>query len=245
MPPGKVEPEYGPMRIDQPVLQATLVRRYKRFLADVFLADGSEETVHCPNPGRLIGCQAEGARLVLRDRHDPKRKLQLTWQAIEVGETWVCVDTNLANPLVAEAIEAGEVPGLAGYASLRREVKYGTGSRIDILLEEGPDPRPCWVEIKSTTYVEGRHAMFPDAVTSRGLKHLEELAARVAAGDRAALVFSIARDDVDSFGPADAIDPAWCSRFREVLDLGVEAFAFTCEVSPAELRLGHPVPIRV
>ena len=229
------------MDIDQPVLEGRFLRRYKRFFADVELEDGQLITAHCPNTGSLAGCLVEGAPAVLRDSQNPDRKLRHTWQSIQIDGTWVNVDTSLPNALVAAAIDAGEVPELAGYESLRREVKYGEGSRIDILLE-GPSV-PCWVEVKSTTLVEDGVARFPDAVTARGKKHLGELLRMAQAGDRAVMFFAVARDDVEVFAPADAIDPAYGEELRRVMTEGVEAFAYTTTVEPGRIRLGRRVPI--
>ena len=230
------------MKIDAPLERATLLRRYKRFLADVELADGTEETVHCPNPGRLIGCLPERGEVVVRDSENPKRKLRKTLQTIRVGDEWVNVDTMLPNAVVGEALRAGAIPELAGYADVRPEVKCADGSRIDFLLEDAARGR-CWVEVKCTTLVEDGVAMFPDAVTARGRKHLEELTKLVAAGDRAVIFFFVSRADCESFAPADEIDPAYGAALREAVAAGVEALAYTTVVAPEELRLGRRLPV--
>ncbi|MCB9914203.1 MAG: DNA/RNA nuclease SfsA [Planctomycetes bacterium] len=216
--------------------RATLLRRYKRFLADVELDDGEVLTVHCPNPGRMIGVQPAGAEVCLRDSRDPRRKLRWTLQSVRVGATWVNLDTHLANPFVEACVRAGALPELAGYASLRREVRYGASSRIDLLLEDPARP-PCYVEVKSTTLLEGDTAKFPDAVTARGLKHLRELSAVAAEGARAVLVFLVGRDDAARFAPADAIDPAYGAGLRAALDAGVEALCYAARGGPEELAL--------
>lgn len=230
------------MRIEAPLLRARLLRRYKRFLADVELPGGERLTAHCPNTGSLLGCTPEGAPVVLRDSEDPSRKLRYTLQTVRVGETWVNVDTSLPNAVVAEALQAGAVPELAGYARLRREVRYGTKSRIDILLEADDRP-PCFVEVKCTTLVEDGVARFPDAVTARGLAHLEELTRQVRSGARAVMFYLIARGDARRFEPADAIDPAYGAGLRQALEAGVEALCHGARVDPERLELGPRLPL--
>ncbi|MBJ02642.1 MAG: DNA/RNA nuclease SfsA [Planctomycetes bacterium] len=229
-------------REKRPVIEGRLVRRYKRFLADVELPGGEVITAHCPNTGSLTGCQAAGSRVVLMDMQNPKRKYAYTWRAIRIGRTWVNVDTGRPNSVVAEALQAGDIEQLVGYESLRREVKYGTNSRIDILLDDDERGR-CYVEVKSTTLVDGTHAMFPDGITARGRKHLLELRDMVAQGHRAVIFFCVGRDDVDSFGTADHIDPAYGATFREVLAEGVEALAYATHVTPRGMRLTTRLPL--
>lgn len=231
------------MQIDAPLLQGRLLRRYKRFLADVELPDGEVIVAHCPNTGSLLGCTPEGAPAVLRDSQNPERKLRYTWQTVEVDGTWVNVDTSLPNAVVAEAVERDEVPELTGYDGLRREVKYGKNSRIDLLLER-PDER-CYVEVKSTTLARDGVALFPDAVTARGRKHLEELANQAAAGDRAVIFFLISRGDVEAFAPADDIDPEYGRTLREVVERGVEALAYRTEVLPGSIEVVQRLPIQL
>ncbi len=228
------------MQFDEPPLQGRFLRRYKRFFADVELEDGSTLTAHCPNTGSLLGCKVEGSRVLLRDSGNPARKLRYTWQAIEIDGTWINVDTALPNRLVAEAIDAKEVPALRGYAELKREVKYGTGSRIDILLTKRTGER-CYIEVKSTTLAEDGCAMFPDAVTERGRKHLGELAEVVRNGDRAVQFFLIGRDDVRSFRSADHIDPAYGAALREAIEAGVEVLVYTTRVTEREFALGRRI----
>ena len=229
------------MQIDRPVVTGRLLRRYKRFLCDVELDDGETLTAHCPNTGALLGCKEPGSRVVLRDSQNPERKLRYTWQAIEIDGGWVNVDTGLPNDVVHEAVLNERVPELCGYDSARREVRYGEGSRADLLLERGGER--CWIEVKSTTLVRGRTALFPDAVTARGLKHLGELSARVAAGERAVQFFLVSRDDVDAFEPAADIDPAYAEGLREAAAAGVELLAWTVRVEPDSIELSRPLPI--
>jgi sugar fermentation stimulation protein A len=225
-------------------LLARFLRRYKRFFAEVELPDGSRLTAHCPNTGSLAGCLVPGARVWLRDSGNAARKLRHTWQAIELDGTWVNVDTSLPNRVVAAAVRAGRVPELAGYAALRTEVAYGRSSRIDLLLE---DPRrgTCHVEIKSTTLVDGPAALFPDAVTERGTKHLTELARLARAGHRAVQFFFVNRADVTRFRPADTIDPTYTRALRRAAKAGVELLACTARVEPDRLEILAPLPIEL
>jgi len=232
------------MQIEKPVVLGRLVKRYKRFLTDVTMEDGSLVTAHCPNTGSMKGCLEEGARVVLRDSEDPKRKLRLTFQTIEVGGTWVNVDTGLPNALAYEAVEAGLIEELTGYESLRREVKYGTGSRIDLLLEDETRGK-AYVEVKNTTLAEGDLAKFPDAVTSRGLKHLRELARVVEEGHRGVMLYCISREDVTRFTVADEIDPAYGKALREVAAAGVELIAYSTKVTPTSFELHRRLKIEL
>ena len=232
------------MRFDEPPLEGRFLRRYKRFFADVELPSGEVVTAHCPNTGSLKGCKVEGARAWLRDSGDPKRKLRYTWQAIEVDGTWVNVDTGLPNRLVFEALERNAVRRLAGYRTTRREVKYGENSRIDVLLEDHPRRAGrCYVEVKNTTLSAGRTALFPDAVTERGLKHLGELVRVAEAGERAVQFFLISRADVTTFRPADDIDPAYAQALRDAAERGVEVMAYRTRVEAQEFALGDAVRI--
>lgn len=231
------------MHISQPILRGRFLRRYKRFLADVELEGGEVIVAHCPNTGSLLGCKAENAPAILRDSENPERKLRYTWQTIEIDGAWVNVDTSLPNAVVAEAIEAGSIAELTGYQDLRREVKYGKNSRIDILLER--EGERCYVEVKSTTLAVDGEARFPDAVTARGLKHLNELEAQAAAGDRAVIFFLVSRGDVESFAPADDIDPEYGAALRRVVQNGVEALAYSAVVEPDSVEVGRPLPIRL
>lgn len=231
------------MQIDAPLLEGRLKRRYKRFLADVELDDGTVVTAHCPNTGSLLGCLPLDARAVLRDSEDPKRKLRYTLQTLEVEGTWVNVDTSLPNAVVAEAVRNGRVPELAGYEDVRREVRYGEGSRIDLLLSRG-DER-CYVEVKSTTLSRGSDALFPDAVTARGLKHLEELRRTVAQGHRAVMFFFVSRADVVTFAPADDIDPAYGRGLRAALADGVEVLAYSGRIEPGRLEVDRRLAVRL
>ena len=233
-------------RFTPPLIAGHLLRRYKRFLADVRLADGSEVTAHCMNPGSMKGLVAEGSPVWLTPHDDPKRKLQWTWQIASEGEVAVGVNTGLPNDLLAAAVEAGAIDGLTGYTSHRREVTYGTErSRIDLLAEGHPDdPRPCYIEIKSVTLAVDGVAMFPDAVTKRGLKHLRELQRVLDEGGRAVMLYLVQRGDCGSFAPAEHIDPAYAEGLREAIAAGVEVLVWTAEVTPKGVALGAPLPMK-
>ncbi len=226
-----------------PLVSGRLLRRYKRFLADVRLTDGTEVTAHCMNPGSMKGLVAPDSPVWLTPHDDPKRKLQWTWQVASEGDERVGVNTNLPNGLVAAAIEAGAIPSLAGYTSHRREVRYGSErSRIDLLAEGHPeDPRPCYIEIKSVTLAVDGVAMFPDAVTKRGLKHLRELERVVDAGGRAVMFYLIQRGDCARFAPAAHIDPDYAQGVVHARAAGVEALAWSAEISAEAIALASPV----
>jgi len=225
---------------DAPLLAGRLVRRYKRFLADVELADGTVVTAHCANTGSMAGCAAPGSRVLLSESTNPARKLAYTWELVAVGDTWVGINTARANGVVAEALEAGRIPELAGFESIRREVPYGRNSRIDLLLD-GPDG-PTHVEVKNTTLAEGGLARFPDAVTARGTKHMDELAQVVKGGGRAAVVFLVHRDDARRFAPADSIDPVYGQALRRAAQAGVMVLPYGAHAGPEGVQVTERLP---
>ncbi len=230
------------MRFEEPLIRGVFLRRYKRFLVDVELENGGVVTAHCPNSGSLRGCIAPGWPVLLSDSHNPRRKLPLSWEMIHNGRCWIGINTHRANALAAEAIEGRVIPELRGYDTLRREVRYGERSRIDILLE-GAGP-PCWVEVKNVTLVDesGRYA-FPDAPTERGRRHLAELATRVRRGDRSIMLFVIQRSDGDGFVPAADIDPAYAVALGKARETGVEVLAWRAEVQPTGIEIVEPVEV--
>lgn len=225
-----------------PLIPGTLLARYKRFLADVRLDDGRVVTAHCANSGSMRGCAEPGSSVMLSFRDDPARKLKYTWELVRVGATWVGINTALPNRIVAEAIASGAIPELSGYSVIKPEQKYGQNSRIDLLLSD-PARRPCYVEVKSVTLAEGAQALFPDAVTERGTKHLRELAAMVRLGHRATMVYLVQREDCDRFWPAEAIDPAYAAMFGLARAAGVEAVCYRCRVSPEGITVAERLPI--
>lgn len=235
------------MEFSSPLLPGRLVKRYQRFLADVLLESGVQVTAHCPNTGSMLGCKAPESRVWLSPASDPKRKLPYTWEIVEAGPgVLVGIHTGRSNGLVREAIGSGTIRELAGYGRIRQEVRYGReNSRIDLLLEDPAGRRPdCYVEVKNVTAAaEEGVALFPDAVSERGSKHLRELMAVVAAGQRAVMCYCVQRADVTEVRPADAIDPIYGQTLREALKAGVETIAYGAEVSPAGIRLLNPLPI--
>lgn len=232
------------MRFPAPLIPARLIRRYKRFLADVRLADGSEITVHCANPGAMLGLNEADAEIWLSDSANPARKLRFSWELIQVGDHLVGINTGHPNGLVAEAIAAGRIPELAGYETMRREVAYGRNSRIDLLLES-PGRPPCYVEVKNVHLKRGADAEFPDSVTARGAKHLDEMAAMVAAGARAVMVYLVQRADCDGFRIAADIDPAYFSALERARAVGVETLCYRCALTPEGIEVTGPLPIHL
>lgn len=224
-----------------PLVAGTLVKRYKRFLADVVLEDGGVVTVHCPNSGSMKGCATPGSRVFLSRSPNLKRKYPLGWELVEADGFWAGINTGLPNHLTREAIENGTVTELQGYAAIRPEVPYGEHSRIDLLLE-GTTGR-CFVEVKNVTLVENGRALFPDAVTTRGQKHLQELMRVVREGDRGVIFFTVQRGDGNSVSPADLIDAEYGRLLRLAVDNGVEALAYRALVTPEEIRLTERVPV--
>ncbi|MBI5571018.1 MAG: DNA/RNA nuclease SfsA [Desulfomonile tiedjei] len=217
-----------------------LVKRYKRFLADVRLASGEIVTAHCPNSGSMKGCCEPGRPVYLSWSDNPKRRFRFTWELVAMPSSLVCVNTGMANKLVGKSIVTGLVPELSGYRSLRSEVPCGT-SRIDIVLEAPERPR-CFIEIKSSTMVEDRVARFPDAVTTRGRKHLVELQEQVRVGNRGVIFFLVQRTDAAGFRPADSIDPAYGGELRKACQNGVEIVCYDVRLTVRSIALRGPIP---
>ena len=234
------------MRFTAPLVTGRLIKRYKRFLSDVVLDDTGETVVaHCANSGSMLSLARPGARVWLQKSDDPKRKLGWSWKLEQVGDALVCIDTGHPNAIVAEAIASGTIPSLAGYATLKREVKYGKNSRIDILLDDAQKGR-AYVEVKNTTLSRTPGlAEFPDAVTARGAKHLDELADMVDEGHRAVMVYLVDRPDCTRMTLASDIDPTYAAGFHAARAHGVETMAWACRVTPEEVVVTHEVPIEV
>jgi len=238
----------GARRASVPVpakLEGRLLRRYKRFFADVETPAGEVLTVHCPNPGSMRGLLAEGAPVRCSTSDNPKRKLRHTLEMIRIRGTWVGLHTGRANAVARSAIEAGSVPELAGYETIRPEVKMAEGSRLDFVLEDHPTRPAAAVEVKSVTLAEGRLARFPDSVTERGRKHAALLGEMAARGERAALLFVVQRGDCEAVEPADEIDPAYGEALRHAVACGAEVFAVRARVSPTRIRLDGTLPVRL
>jgi sugar fermentation stimulation protein A len=228
------------MTFTHPLVFGRLVRRYKRFLVDVTLDDGSTVTGTCPNTGSMQSCVTPGWRVALTHAPSPTRKYAYTWELVHNGKTWIGINTQRTNRLAEEAIVAGRIPELAGYEDVLREQSYGNNSRIDLLL--GAGERRCYVEVKNVTLrTDDGSAAFPDAVTERGRKHLEELARMVRVGHRAVMLYVIQRGDVTGFRIAHEIDPAYARALRHARKHGVEALVYGVSVSPRRLRVARPV----
>ena len=234
------------MKFAEPLVGGRLVKRYKRFLADVLLdADGREITAHCANPGSMLGLKEPGSRVWLSPSNNPKRKLKYSWEIVEADGALVGINTAHPNKLVEEAIEEGRIRELSGHASMKREVKYGKNSRIDILLEDNDGGR-TYVEVKNVHLMrQAGLAEFPDSVTARGAKHLGELADMVGEGHRAAMVFLVQRPDCERLSLAEDIDPAYAAAFRSARSAGVEVYAIGCDVRLDGIDAVRPVEIAI
>ncbi|MBE9637508.1 DNA/RNA nuclease SfsA [Salipiger mangrovisoli] len=233
------------MRFETPLIPARLLRRYKRFLADCRLEDGTEITAHVANPGSMLGMAEPGSRIWLEPNDDPKRKLNYAWRLIEhESGAFTGVDTGVPNRVLRAALSAGQVPGLEGYTAVRPEVRYGENSRIDFLLT-APGRADCYVEVKSVTLSRAPGlAEFPDSVTARGTKHLAELSTMVAQGHRAVMLYLVQRTDAAAVTLAADIDPAYAAGFAAAMAAGVEVLAIGCDITPAQICLGAPLPFR-
>ncbi|WP_296594825.1 DNA/RNA nuclease SfsA [Phenylobacterium sp.] len=229
------------MDFPQPLERGTLVSRYKRFFADVVMDDGREITAHCPNPGAMLGLNTPGLPAWLSKSDDPKRKLAHTLELVEADGGLVGINTLHPNRIAAEALAADAIPELTGYATHRREVRYGENSRVDFLLEH-PDRPPCWLEIKNCHLRRaGTLAEFPDCVAARSLKHLRELSAMVRAGERAVMLFVIQRTDCDAFSACAELDPAYARGLDDAAAAGVEVLAYRCVITPRQVTLADRV----
>lgn len=235
------------MQFPDPLLRGTLIKRYKRFLADVALDGGGAVTAHCPNPGSMLGLNAPGAEVWLSPARKPERKLRYTWELLRYDGRLVGINTGHPNKLVEEAIKDGVIAELAGYDGVRREVRYGRNSRIDLLLSGGGKP-DCYVEVKNVHLkreADGASgaAEFPDSVTKRGAKHLAELSDMVAAGARAVMVYVVQREDCDHFRLAADIDPGYAEAFAAARVAGVEAICYACKIAVDGIHIAAPIPI--
>jgi|SRR5690554_2131093 len=241
------------MKFPEPLVEGRLLRRYKRFLADVRLVSGEQVTAHCPNTGSMLGCQPENARVWLSRSNNPRRKLPYTWELVETAPgVLACVNTARPNAQARHAIEAGLIAELTGYHEVRAEVRYGSEkSRIDLLLSGHESAPDAWVEVKNVTLADGATGYFPDAVTERGQKHLRELMAQAAAGDRAVLFFLVNHEGIREVRPADHIDPRYGELLREAHAAGVEVLAYRAGLAGADgnpsgrLALSGAVPVNL
>ena len=232
------------MIFSPPLRSATLIKRYKRFLADVITPEGETFTLHCANTGAMTGCAAQGDTVWYSTSDNPKRKYAHTWELTETQQgAVICVNTLRANTLAKEAVLAGNIPELAGYNILKSEVKYGEeNSRIDLMLQaEGR--RNCYIEVKSVTLAEKEYGYFPDAVTARGQKHLRELMSVAAAGHRAVILFAVLHSAIDRFSPAHHIDAKYAQLLIEAQEKGVEILAWKAELSTKMMTLNKPIAV--
>ncbi len=224
-----------------PLIKGQLVRRYKRFLADVLLEDGSLAVAHCPNSGRMTGCCQPGRPVYISHHPEAHRKLHYTWQMIEMPASLVGVNTQIPNRLVALAVRTLQIKELTGYQAVKSEVSVMGRSRLDLKLS-APGRRDCFVEIKNCTLVQDRTALFPDAPTERGRRHLDRLQQLHAMGHRAVIFFLVQRTDAGAFGPADSIDPLYGKLLRQVVSSGVEIIAYDVVIDLEAVSLGNRLP---
>lgn len=232
------------MQFLPPLKSARLIKRYKRFLADVVTSDGEEITLHCPNTGAMTGCATPGDTVWYSTSDSKTRKYAHTWEITETQTgAFICVNTLRANQLVKEAIQANALAELSGYSVLKSEVKYGEErSRIDFLLQ-ADDRRNCYIEVKSVTLAEKDNGYFPDAVTERGQKHLRELMSVAASGDRAVVLFAVLHSAITRFSPARHIDAKYAQLLDEAQNKGVEILAYKAELSADTMTLMEPLPV--
>ena len=226
------------MRFTEDLQHGLLVRRYKRFLADVQFQTGETTTVHCANSGTMLGCDEPGSKVVVSRSKNPNRKLAYTWELVWVGSGWVGINTQRPNQIVAEAIQEEWIPELRGYVGIDREVPYGASSRIDLLLR---GQRPCYVEVKNVTLARGDLALFPDAVTERGTKHLLELTRMVEEGNRAVMFYLVNRQDCQTMAPAWEIDPVYADTLAAAVEGGVEVLTYGCSISAEGIQVDRPL----
>ncbi len=236
------------MKFPDPLIPGRLIRRYKRFLTDVELKDGEVVVAHCANSGSMLSVKEPGSEVWLSPARNPDRKLRYTWELIRVGDTLVGINTALPNKIVEEAIQQGKIPELGGYETLRREVKYGKNSRIDILLEDPARPT-CYVEVKNVTLrrglEDGDPVEFPDSVTTRGTKHLVELSDMVAQGHRSVMVYLVQREDAETFTIAGDIDPDYKAALQKAMEAGVEIVCYDCALDTDRIEVSKPVKLEL
>lgn len=230
------------MKFETDLIPGKLVKRYKRFMADVELENGEVVVAHCANSGSMLSVKEAGSPVWISPSNNPKRKLKYTWELVEVDGHLVGINTGHPNKIVEEAILAGQIAELIGYDSLRREVKYGQNSRIDVLLED-PDKPKCYVEVKNVTLRRGDNADFPDAVTSRGAKHLRELGDMVEEGHRGVMFYLVQRADCAVMDIARDIDPEYDACLKEAMKRGVEVICYQCDVKLDEITVSGPLGV--
>lgn len=225
------------------LIYGTLIKRYKRFLADVRFDSGEELTVHCPNPGAMMGITIPGSRVALSKAVNSARKLAYSWEMVEINGVWIGTNTNNPNLIVAKALSSGSIPELAGYKNIKAEVKYGQNSRIDFFLTDGPTEM-CLVEVKNVHLIRNNYmAEFPDCITARGAKHQLELAKQVKNGIRSVVLYVVQRDDALTFKVADDLDKAYGEAAKLANNAGVEMLAYSCNMEADGITLKQMLPV--
>lgn len=231
------------MRLPEPLIPGKLLQRYKRFLADIQLENGETVTAHCPNSGSMLGLMQPGSDVLLSKSDNPKRKLPFTWELVRVGKTWVGVNTANPNRVIHEALKNREIPQLRHYPEIKPEASWNRNCRFDFLLSRGE--QQCFVEVKNVTLAHGQVASFPDAITQRGVKHLNELMEVVRQDKRGVMLYLVNREDCRFFKPAEEIDPVYARTLRDAYENGVEILVYRAKISPPEIlvagRLGFAV----
>ncbi|PCJ21157.1 MAG: DNA/RNA nuclease SfsA [Candidatus Cloacimonadota bacterium] len=228
------------MKFKENLIEATFIKRYKRFLVDVELASKDIITVHCANSGRMTSCLGEGWKVLLSDSKNPKRKLRYSLEMVHNGDCWIMVNTHRANHIVKEAILNNEIAEIGLFDEVLSEIKYGKSSRIDLLIKSKVD---IYLEVKSVTLLEGNRYLFPDAVSSRGQKHLQELMDVVKDKKRAIMFYLVQRSDGDSFSSAIDVDPVYSSLLIKAIKAGVEVYCYESILSPSEMKIGRSIPL--
>ncbi|MFO7844554.1 MAG: DNA/RNA nuclease SfsA [Bacteroidales bacterium] len=230
------------MEFSEPLIHGRLIKRYKRFLADVQLDNGEIITAHCTNSGSMKSCLEENAEVFLSPVNDPKRKTQFTWEMIKINDNWVGINTNNPNRLAFEAISQEKIEKLRGYTDVSREVRFGD-SRFDVMAKNSVET--CFVEVKNVTLKEGKYALFPDAVTTRGKKHLDTLIKVKQEGMRAVMLYIVQRMDVEVFAPAKHIDPDYAKTLKKAYHNGVEIIPLQAQVTPRNIEIVGELPFEI
>lgn len=230
------------MEFTEKLVHGTLIQRYKRFLADIKLDDGTTVVAHCTNSGTMKSCLENGAEVYLTPVNDSKRKTKFTWEMININNDWVGINTANPNKIAFEEIYNDGIPGLTGYTRVLREVKF-EDSRFDIYAEN--DYEQCFVEVKNVTLKEGKYALFPDAVTTRGQKHLKTLIDVKRVGMRAVMLYIVQRSDVEVFAPAKEIDPDYAKALKNAMEEGVEVIVMQAKVTPESIKLVQQLPVEI
>lgn len=230
------------MNFNKPLIHGRLIKRYKRFLADVTLDSGEIITAHCTNSGTMKSCLEDNAEVYLTPVDDPKRKTKFTWEMIKINGDWIGINTGNPNKLAFDAVKNGEIDKLKGYTEVKREVKFDD-SRFDVMAQN--ENETCFIEVKNVTYKEGNYALFPDAVTTRGKKHLETLIKVKEQGMRAVMLYVIQRMDVDTFAPAKEIDPEYAKTLKKAYEKGVEIIPILAKVTPEKIELVKELPFEL